>query len=75
MKLMDIYTWIRINQFDDWATEELDSEAAFYRRFAVLLDSLFRNTKIKIREYAMHIQILGIAVAIIKRIINRVLFL
>ncbi|KAI9493019.1 hypothetical protein BDB00DRAFT_788252 [Zychaea mexicana] len=39
-----------ISQFDDWSEQTDESENTVFRRFAVLLDILFRYTKIKMRE-------------------------
>lgn len=40
----------RILQFDDWNSDPNPSETTVYRRFAVLLDPLFRNTSIIMKE-------------------------
>ncbi|KAI9493018.1 hypothetical protein BDB00DRAFT_872731 [Zychaea mexicana] len=39
-----------ISQFDDWSEQTDESENTVFRRFAVLLDILFRYTKIKMRD-------------------------
>ena len=41
---------IAITQFDDWKSDVDESETTVYRRSAVLLDYLFRNTNVIMEE-------------------------